>query len=437
MKGLIFTYAMAYGGAVVALYNPFYGLLIYVCFAIIRPESLWFWSVPTGNYSRIVAVALLIGWALRGFGSWRFGRSRATVFAFIGFWSWAVLSTLFAAADGEIGLRYVESLGKILLPFVVGITLIDSTAKLKALAWTIMLSQGYVAWELNLSFWQGFNRIYWVGFAGLDNNSVAIAMVTGAGLAFFLGLHERVWWRKWLAFVGAGLMAHSVMFAFSRGGILALAMTGLLSFILIDKRPKQFAYLALAAAVGLALAGPEVRERFATTFAAPEERDESAQSRLDMWGHCWQIMQENPVLGVGPDHWPLIAAQYGWPAGKEAHSLWLQTGAELGLPGFALLLAFYLITAWRLWPLARRRGLVADEWDIAVARMYIASVVGFMASAQFVSLEGLELPYYIALIGAGALKLNSTGAARVPRGLVWRMTPSAAQPTNVELCLNS
>ena len=42
MKGLIFTYAMTYGGALASLFDPFVGLLIYVCFAIVKPESMWF-----------------------------------------------------------------------------------------------------------------------------------------------------------------------------------------------------------------------------------------------------------------------------------------------------------------------------------------------------------------------------------------------------------
>ena len=79
MKGLVFTYAMTYGGALISLFNPFYGLLVYVCFAIVRPQYMWYWSVPQGNYSRIVALALLAGWALGGFGSWRFGRARVVL----------------------------------------------------------------------------------------------------------------------------------------------------------------------------------------------------------------------------------------------------------------------------------------------------------------------------------------------------------------------
>jgi hypothetical protein len=43
--------------------------------------------------------------------------------------------------------------------------------------------------------------------------------------------------------------------------------------------------------------------------------------------------------------------------------------------------------------------------------MVIAALVGFSVAAQFVSLVGLESPYYVVLLGAGALKLTSTHQA--------------------------
>ncbi len=43
--------------------------------------------------------------------------------------------------------------------------------------------------------------------------------------------------------------------------------------------------------------------------------------------------------------------------------------------------------------------------------MVCASLVGFSVSAQFVSLEGLELPYYITIVGLGSLKLATTTEA--------------------------
>ncbi|MBI1904246.1 MAG: O-antigen ligase family protein [Planctomycetes bacterium] len=417
MKGLIFTYAVTYGGAVVSLLNPFYGLLAYVCFAIICPESLWYWAVPQGgHYSRIVAIGFLAGWALHGFGNWRLGRAGGVTLAYFAFWAWAALSALLVATDQQRAFQFLEMQAKTLLPFVAGITLIDSAGKLKVLAWTILLSQGFVAYEMNLAYWSGFNRVQEIGFGGMDNNCVAIAMVAGAGLAFFMGLHEKVFWRKWLAFVCAGLMAHTIMIAFSRGGMLALLLSGVISLLLIDKaKPKHYAYLLLAVFVALYMAGSEVRERFWSAFADPEVRDASAQERADMWGQCWILMQESPLLGVGPDNWVVYANErFGWGSHKEAHSLWLQTGAELGFPGLAFLVAFYGLACIRLWPIAKRRVASASEWDVTVARMTIAGLGGFAIAAQFVSLEGLELPYYITLVGAGTLKLSASRTAESP-----------------------
>src|SRR5205823_4836299 len=155
---------------------PFWGLLIYVCFAIIKPESLWHWSVPKWHYSRIVAIALLIGWTLQGFGTWKLGRAWGIVLALIRYWLWSLLSIPFSL-DPSRSMVFVESLTKVVLPFLVGITTIDSLTKIKQLAWTMILSEGYVAFDLNSSFYSGYNRLWEEGFGGMDNNCNAIAPV--------------------------------------------------------------------------------------------------------------------------------------------------------------------------------------------------------------------------------------------------------------------
>jgi probable O-glycosylation ligase (exosortase A-associated) len=409
VKGLIFTYALTYGGAAVSLFNPYVGLLIYICFAIIRPESLWFWSVPPGNYSRIIAIALLIGWAINGFGRWELGRGKTVVAFLIAFLAWGTLSALLAANQAE-SLGWAEQLAKTVLPFVVAMTVIDSLAKLKLLAWVVTLSHGYVAYDLNRAYYGGFNRIQEIGFGGMDNNCVAITMVCCTGLALFLGLTAPRWWQKVIALVATLLMAHCVMFSFSRGGMLGLIITAVISFYLLPKKPLHYLAFALLVAAGLRLAGPSVIERFSSTFADEKERDGSAQSRLDMWQTCWQIMLSHPAFGIGPRHFALRSHEYGYAPGKEAHTLWLQVGAETGFPGLFFLASFYGVCVLRLWPLTRASYPVADPWLRDSARMVIASLTGFAVSAQFVSLVGLEAPYYVALLGAGALKLASLPA---------------------------
>ncbi len=410
MKGLIFTYALTYGGSLAAVLNPFYGLLIYVCFAIIKPDALWHWSVPVGNYSRIIAIALLVGWAFAGFGRWDFGRAKLIVVSLVGFLIWSAVSATLAA-DREVAWPAVEALFKIVLPFVVGITIIDTIAQVKQLAWTIMLSQGYVAFEANVSYLEGNNWLMDQGFGGMDNNCVAIALVCAMGFAFFLGLAETKTWRRWIAFALAGVMAHAIMFSMSRGGMVALIITGVVSFVLIPKRPIYYGYLALALAIGLMMAGPSVREEFSTTFADEKERDASAESRVELWSNCVDLMSDNLVFGVGPRHFPLVVQEFGvYQEGKEAHSLWFQTGAEVGAVGLGMLLTFYLAAMYRCWQLARTLDAYAPG-AANYCRMIVAALVGFMVAAQFVTLIGLELPYYVALVGAGHLKLASRASA--------------------------
>jgi probable O-glycosylation ligase (exosortase A-associated) len=423
MKGLVFTYLLTYGGALASLCRPFIGLLVYVCFAIVKPEDMWYWSVPAGNYSRVVALALLAGWAVHGFGNWQLGRARGIVLALMGFWLWTMLRAAFAP-NQEVAWQFVEGQSKIFLPFLVGSTIIESLDQLKQLAWVIVLSQGYVGLEMNVAYYGGFNRVREIGFGGMDNNCVAIAMVAGAGMALFLALDAPRWWQKGLASLAALLMGHTVLLTFSRGGMLGLIVTGAVAFLLIPKQPKHYVGLGLAVLLALRLAGAEVQERFGQSFKDESGGFEgSAQSRLDLWTACWDVMRKEP-LGLGPDHWPLVAHQYGFTRGKSAHSLWLQLGAELGFPGLLCLLLFYGLCVSRLWTVRRWPGAV-DPWLKTFSRMVIASLIGFMLTAQFVSLTGLELPYYTALVGAGVLKLmthpealRAAGAEESEEGLL-------------------
>src|SRR6266545_3826438 len=193
--GLAFTYLMSYGGAVVALANPFVGLLVYVCFAILRPGGgLWYWSVPVGgDFSKILAIGLLVGWAAHGFGDWRFGRAKLIVIALLLYLAWCAFSATQALIP-VVAWGYVEDQAKTILPVIVGATLIDSVRKLKQLTWVILVSHGYVAFELNLNYFSGFNRLWEIGFGFMDNNCVAITLVscTGLGISICLGA-PRIW----------------------------------------------------------------------------------------------------------------------------------------------------------------------------------------------------------------------------------------------------
>lgn len=407
MKGLLFTYLVTSGGVAGGLFNPFYGLLAYVVLAIVKPEAMWPWAVTSGRYSLAVALSMMIGWTYSKRATFQSGSGGTVLAVLFAFFAWAGVGALFAPNQDAAWL-FIETFAKIIIPIFIGLTTIDSVAKLKQLAWCIAITQGYVAFEMNLSYFQGYNTLATEGFGALDNNSAAIALVTALGLTFFLGLHAESIFAKGLAFGMAALMGHAVLFSYSRGGMMAMLVSGAAAFVMIPKKPKHYFAFALAACMGFYLAGAEVRERFASSFAKKNgEREASAQSRVELWRDCWDVMDHHPIMGCGPNQWPLIAPKYGWPVGKEAHSLWMQTGAELGFPGLGLLAGFYLLCMYRCWKLTWKRTAVSDPWLVVTARMVVVSLAGFSVAAQFVSLEALEIPYYVALLGCGALRLHS------------------------------
>src|SRR5262249_40355892 len=152
------------------------------------------------------------------------------------------------------------------------------------------------------------------------------------GLAFFLGLDTPKWWLKGLAFVAAAFMVHGVLFSFSRGGMLALIVTGVVAFILLPKRLRDYLFFLLGTLVTLRLAGPSVMARFGTSFAGEGQRDGSAEERLTLWPICWDLMKKHP-WGIGADQFGVVSETFGFTRGKLAHSLWLQLGAEVGFLG--------------------------------------------------------------------------------------------------------
>ena len=124
------------------------------------------------------------------------------------------------APEQEIAWEYVDRYAKIILPVIVGVTTIKTVSQLKKLAWVILLSHAYPAFELNMKLLGGYNQLKEEGFGFMDNNSYAISLVSASGLAFFLFLHAERWWQKAIAAGSAAVIIHAVIFSNSRGGML-------------------------------------------------------------------------------------------------------------------------------------------------------------------------------------------------------------------------
>ena len=405
MKGFILSYALVALGVVGAFRNPLIPLGVYVCFAVLRPQAMWGFAGDLGGISFIVGVAMLLSWASRGFGSWQFGRGWPIVLSLLAFSFWATLSAALVADNGPVAWRWVESLWKFVLPYLVGVTLLRSQEWTRKMLWIIVLSQGYVSWEMNYSyFFEHTNRVHMHGYGGMDNNSFGIGLASTLAAALALAVVAKTWKARIVALVCSGFILHTTLLTFSRGAMLGLLAVGAAAFLILEKRPKQIAIVVVALVVALQLTGPELMKRFESAFVETDQLDGSAAGRIELWRDCFTVALANPVFGIGPNHWPLIAETFGWTPYKSGHSVWMQTMAELGFPGFVFLALFFILTFVMLWPLARTKSRApADREWAALALGVMLGMVGYCVSGQFVTLTGLETPYYLSMVGVGLL----------------------------------
>lgn len=410
MKGLIFTYFLTYGGGVAALFQPFIGVCVYYCFMIMRPHELWFYSVARGGgYSRYVALATLIGWGLRGMpkgGSWK--GVLAILLSLSGFVLLFRVSA-WLAFDKQIADKFASDMVKIFLMFFVGSCLVDSTARLKVLLFVFILSQGYLTFDINESYFlSGRNVLLWNdGFGSLDNNGFALSLLPGIGLALMTSFYEPRPFLRGLALFSALSSIHAVLLSESRGAYLGVIVIGGLLFLLVPKNAKTVSLALCSLIVVALLTGESVVNEFSTIFA--DKLDYSAESRFALWNAGYQAMLDYPLLGVGPHNFGVVSENYGLRRGRAPHNLIFEVGTACGFPGLFLFLSFYILLLWRLFRViswgtgpksAGTEPVIASTTSGA-----FAGLIGYLISSTFSSGAVIETPYVAALMAVAALRL--------------------------------
>ena len=113
--------------------------------------------------------------------------------------------------------------------------------------------------------------------------------------------------------------------------------------ISLPRHAPVFALLIICGGLGIALA-VGAKERSTQPLSAGASRYETLQSnRYAYWRVAIRAFGDQPIRGVGAGGWAVYWLRYRTvtESARDAHSLFFQTAAELGLVGLALL-AVYL-----------------------------------------------------------------------------------------------
>jgi O-antigen ligase len=174
----------------------------------------------------------------------------------------------------------------------------------------------------------------------------------------------------------------------------------------LPRRSPLIAAVAIICGLGLAIV-VGAKEHSGAPLAAGATRFVSLQSnRYDYWGVALRAFDAEPVHGVGAGGWAVYWLRFRTISefAKDAHSLPLQTLAELGLVGVLLLLAFVGGIGWTSLRALRRAPPLAYG-PIAVLVTYFAhapldwdwempavTMVAMVLGGMLISLAGAVVP---------------------------------------------
>jgi probable O-glycosylation ligase (exosortase A-associated) len=246
-----------------------------------------------------------------------------------------------------------------------------------------------------------------------DANDFATFAVTAIPFAvYFLHSARRLMARA-AALAALAVLTLAFVYSGSRGGFLALAVVGVYVVLRYRAIPLRWRLMAsaLVAAVLLATASGQYWEQMGTIVSDADYNRTDERGRLQIWTRGIGYMLDNPLFGVGPSNFQRAEGtlspfaerqQFGvgvrWSA---AHNTFVQAGAELGIPGLLLFVAM-IVAALRM--LARAARARSPDTQ-ALAQALLASLIGFVVGAFFLSLAYSDMLYTLVALAAGLTKI--------------------------------
>jgi O-antigen ligase len=242
--------------------------------------------------------------------------------------------------------------------------------------------------------------------------------------------------RKALWGVGLAFMMYGVVATYSRSGMVALFITGLICLWEFGIKGRRISLLVGAALIGMIGAGvmlaqPHYLQRLETLVRGGDVEGAadkgSLEARSNLLKAAISLTFHHPVFGVGPGNFPVVTDKW-----VVVHNTYAELGAETGFPGLILFLLMLGFSFRRLKRVRELPGYKSDP-DLAV---WTAALWGALAAyalgSLFASTEYNLFPYFI--IGYICALYNITGrSVEVPgggRGVVGRGSKERGRDAN-------
>ncbi len=259
-----------------------------------------------------------------------------------------------------------------------------------------------------------FGRLYYY-----DANDFATFAVTAMPFGLYLLHAGRSLLSRAAAVVSLGILTLAFVRSGSRGGFIALIAVAL--FVVWRYTGIAFRWRIGAAVLVtffvLAIASDQYWKQMNTILSDADYNRTEESGRMQIWKRGVGYMFRHPVFGVGPGNFqaaegtlsPFASRQeFGigvrWNA---AHNSYVQIGAELGIPGLVMFVGIIATAFGALRRTARSRaGPAAWSRSTPLTQALMASLLGFVVGAFFLSLAYAEMFYTLVALAVGLHKVT-------------------------------
>lgn len=367
-----------------------------------------------------------------------------------------VAASSFWATDPAVTLAAGVNLLEDLTLVVVLLVLLRTTTEVRIAVWAVLAASGTVAALAVFQYLSGQFGDDFFGFAQapvlnivVDSDAPRVAgpygdpnffgqmMVTALPLAVERYVHETHRPLRAIALVCTALLVLTVIFTFSRGSLVGLAIV--IALLLHRYRPRVASVVAASVLVGCLLwaAPPDYRARLAEIkdigpgAAGATIDDPALRGRTSEVIIAVRMFVDHPIAGVGYANYPVRYQEYNRDLGLDArdeprtpHNLALQIAAETGMIGLLAATAL-VVTSYR--GLVRRRSRDGPRPGRGLGEGLAIALIGFIVTSMFLHLAYPRVFWVLigVCLGAG----QAAGATRPSPAFV-PLAPSA-DPTLV------
>lgn len=399
-------------GLILTFYNPVYGVITYIFEWHNHPPYFWWGdALPDLRWSYTIALATLISFFIN--------RNRLkpmlvkpdlkiliwVCFIILNMFVVSYMFALFPDASFE---KTMDVVNKLML-FYLLVSLMRTQQDYRILMWVIIVCvshMGFIAWDV------GSNRdIGVIAPNATEENALSahvMAMLPFFGIYFLLSNR----WQKIFILLAVPFCLNLIILANSRATVVGLMAIGMFSVLLMRGKYRMIVVVGIigATALFLNLTNESFSERQQTDVS-----DNSAQSRLWIWGGAYEMWKEHP-MGVGDGGFEELSMSYipEINSPKSQHNTFVAIFTDWGLIGLLLYLGF-LAHAFFITMQVKRLSKWRPElrWYYLNTTAIQLALIGISAAGIFHSRQYAEVVYWLIAFAVAQKRLVENEIAEI------------------------